>query len=238
MGHGPSGQAWRVSILTGYVACCLVAAAGCSSKAPSAGDAPPRAEAAPPTSSRPRIVALGDSLTAGLGLDISQSYPSRLQQRIDHEGLNYEVINAGVSGDTSAGGLRRLDWSLDGDVRLLVLALGANDALRGLPTDQLERNLARMVERAQARGVTVVLAGMEAPPNFGNTYQVAFHQVYARLVERYNLAFVPFLLAGVAGSDRLNQPDGIHPNAEGAEIVAGNVWTVVRPLLKGQTARD
>ena len=181
---------------------------------------------------------LGDSLTAGLGLAAAQSYPALLQQRLNNQGLRYEVVNAGVSGDTSAGGLSRLDWALDGDVRVLVVALGGNDALRGLPAEQLQRNLAQIIERAQARGVTVVLAGMEAPPNYGRQYIVAFHQVYPALARQYHLAFVPFLLQGVAGESTLNQPDGIHPTAQGARIVADNVWAALEPIVEGQPTRD
>ncbi len=181
---------------------------------------------------RPRIVILGDSLTAGLGLPTDQAYPTLLQKRLTDEGLNYEVINAGVSGDTSAGGLSRLDWALDGDVRVLVVALGGNDALRGLPTDALKQNLAEIIERAQARKIRVILAGMEAPPNYGRDYIVSFHKVYPALAQQYGVAFVPFLLQNVAGVDRLNQPDGIHPTAAGARIVADNVWAVLKPLVE------
>ena len=177
---------------------------------------------------------LGDSLTAGLGLATSQAYPALIQQRLDAAGLDYDVVNAGVSGDTSAGGLARLDWALDGDVRILVVALGGNDALRALPTEQLKQNLATIIERAQARGITVVLAGMEAPPNFGRDYIVSFHKVYPELAGRYQVAFVPFLLQGVAGSDTLNQRDGIHPTAEGARILADTVWAALEPLAKGE----
>jgi acyl-CoA thioesterase-1 len=183
------------------------------------------------TSTRPRVVALGDSLTAGLGLDAALAYPSLLQARLAAEGFDYEVVNAGVSGDTSAGGLSRLDWALDGDVRVLIVALGGNDALRALPPDELKQNLAAIIEKAQARHITVVLAGMEAPPNFGRDYVVKFHRVYPELAGRYHLAFVPFLLEGVAGSETLNQRDGIHPTAEGARIVADNIWTALRPIV-------
>src|SRR5262245_30929661 len=189
---------------------------------------------ADPARSRPRIVFLGDSLTAGLGLAVSESYPSLLQQRLDAAGLRYEVVNAGVSAATSAGCLARLDWALDGDVRILVVALGGNDALRALPAEQLERNLATIIERAQARGIRVVLAGMEAPPNFGRDYIVSFHKVYPELASRYQVALVPFLLQGVAGNDELNQRDGIHPTAEGARMVADTVWTVLKPLAEGE----
>ena len=212
--------------------------AGCGGTSQPARTATPPAPAsaaargtATPQPARPRIVCLGDSLTAGLGLDPAQAYPALLQQRLDAEGYRFEVVNAGVSGDTSAGGLRRLEWALDGDVKVLVVALGGNDALRGLPTAELERNLATIIERAQGRGLTVVLAGMEAPPNFGRPYQVDFHRVYPALAARYRVALVPFLLEGVAGVAALNQADGIHPTADGARRLADNVWQGLAPLL-------
>jgi Lysophospholipase L1 and related esterases len=177
-------------------------------------------------------VFLGDSLTAGLGLAVADSYPSVIQERLNAEGLNYEVVNAGVSGDTSAGGLARLDWALQGDVRILVVALGGNDALRALPAAQLRQNLAQVIERGQAKGRTVILAGMDAPPNWGRDYIVSFHMVYPALAKQYHVALVPFLLQGVAGIDRLNQNDGIHPTREGARIVAENVWNVLEPIAK------
>lgn len=186
---------------------------------------------------RPRVVALGDSLTAGLGLRAEEAYPAFLQRRLDAAGLTYAVVNAGVSGDTSAGGVRRLELALQGDVRALILALGANDGLRGLPVDQLRRNLGQMIETAQARGVAVVLAGMEAPPNFGRAYVSEFRQVYPELAARYRTALVPFLLEGVAGIGSLNQPDGIHPTSEGARLVADNVWAVLRPVLEKTSPR-
>ena len=185
----------------------------------------------PSISGGPRIVVLGDSLTAGLGLPIEDAYPALLQQRLNAKGLKYQVINAGISGDTSAGGLARLDWALEGDVRILIVALGGNDALRGLPVSQLKDNLARIIQRAQARGVTVVLAGMEAPPNWGDDYTKAFHDVYPALTAEYHVALVPFLLEGVAGIDRLNQRDGIHPTAEGDRMVADTVWKVLQPVI-------
>jgi acyl-CoA thioesterase-1 len=144
------------------------------------------------------------------------------------------VVNAGVSGDTSAGGLRRVDWALDGDVRILIVALGGNDGLRGLPPSELAANLSTIVETAQARGVRVVLAGMEAPPNYGVDYITGFHQVYPDLARRYHVPLVPFLLQGVAGDAALNQGDGIHPTAEGARVVADNVWAVLRPMLDAE----
>jgi acyl-CoA thioesterase-1 len=204
-------------------------------RARSAANAPSGARA--PAQSGARIVALGDSLTAGLGLAADEAYPALLQQRLDAEDLKYHVVNAGVSGDTSAGGLSRLDWALDGDVQILIVALGGNDALRGLPIQELRHNLSAIIERAQARGIAVILAGMEAPPNFGRSYIVEFHEVYRELVKQYGVAFLPFLLEGVAGVESLNQRDGIHPTAQGARLVANNVWAVLRPILEERAGR-
>ena len=163
----------------------------------------------------PRLVVLGDSLAAGYGLPAASAFPVRLEAALRQAGVAVDVVNAGVSGDTSAGGLRRLSWVLDGDVRVLVVALGGNDGLRGVPTEELQRNLTAIVEGARAKHIAVVLAGMEAPPNFGRDYGVAFHRVFHELAKRPDIAFVPFLLDGVAGVPRLNQADGIHPTPEG-----------------------
>jgi acyl-CoA thioesterase-1 len=219
-----------------------MATAGCGSGSDAPRDvegAQPRASATQPADPktgdpRPKIVILGDSLTAGLGLRVDQAYPTLLQRRLTDKGLDYEVVNAGVSGDTSAGGLSRLDWALQGDVQVLVVALGGNDGLRGLPVEELHQNLANIIERAQARGIHVILAGMEAPPNYGHDYIVSFHEVYPALAREYHVALVPFLLQGVAGSQVLNQADGIHPTAAGARIVADNVWAVLEPLAAGR----
>lgn len=185
----------------------------------------------PAADPRPKVVVLGDSLTAGLGLAPGEAFPAILQRRIDAAGLKYEVVNAGVSGDTSAGGLRRLDWSLQDDARVLIVALGANDGLRGLPVDEMKRNLSGIIERAQARRIPVILTGMEAPPNYGSDYAAAFRTAYRDLSTEYKVTFVPFLLDGVAGDAQLNQPDGIHPNARGAELVARLVWAALGPEL-------
>lgn len=191
---------------------------------------------APPTTAgtltRPTVVVLGDSLAAGYGLNDGESFPDRLQERLSAGGYALEVANISVSGDTSAGGLRRLDWALEGDVRVLIIELGGNDGLRGLPVEDLRANLAAIIERGKARGATVVLTGMEAPPNFGPAYTVAFRQVYRDLAARYQVALVPFLLEGVAGISDLNIADGIHPNLQGARLVEGNVWRILQPLLK------
>ena len=219
----------------------LFLAVGCSrqSEQPHSSPAPaapvaPAAPAAPVAPTKPRVVFLGDSLTAGLGLATAQSYPSLVGQRLRQHGYDYDVVNAGVSGDTSAGGLRRLDWSLDGDVRVLVLALGANDGLRGLPPSELKKNLAAVLDRAREKKIPVLLAGMEAPPNNGPDYTRDFRKVYSDLAKEYQVRFIPFLLQGVAGDAALNQADGIHPNVRGAEIVADLVWQELEPLLRRQ----
>jgi acyl-CoA thioesterase-1 len=218
----------------GPVLAVALAAGACRGAEPAHEDTTRASTPAPverPADNRPKVVVLGDSLTAGLGLPIEQSYPTLLQRRLDEAGERYEVVNAGVSGDTSAGGLSRLDWALQRDVRILVVALGGNDGLRGLPPDALKRNLGDIIERAQARGVRVILAGMEAPPNYGREYIVSFHKVYTALAQQYHVPLVPFLLQNVAGVADLNQPDGIHPTAAGARIVAANVWAVLKPMV-------
>jgi acyl-CoA thioesterase-1 len=182
-------------------------------------------------------VFLGDSLTAGLGLNPSQSVPSLIQSRLDEEGYAYEVVNAGVSGDTSAGGLRRLDWSLAGDVRVLVVELGANDGLRGLSVADLRSNLASVIAAAQAREIKVLLTGMEAPPNYGSSYTTEFREVYRELAKTPGVTFMPFYLQDVAGNQGLNQQDGMHPNPEGARIVERNVWQSLEPLLEKRSTR-
>jgi acyl-CoA thioesterase-1 len=226
----------RMVALTIVVLSLLITACRGEAPVPAAAalaPATPAAVAAAPAPhvAGPRIVFLGDSLTAGLGLDSSESFPARIAQRLAHEGLTYEVVNAGVSGDTSAGGLRRLDWSLDGDVHVLVVALGANDGLRGLSPEELKKNLSAILDRAIATGVTVILAGMEAPPNFGAEYTRQFRGVYADLAQTYRVRFLPFLLQGVAGDAALNQADGIHPNVRGAQMVADLVWAELKPAL-------
>lgn len=212
----------------------MVAVTACRGTAPK--EAPPASPSASaqPAKSLPKIVAFGDSLTAGLGLPQSASYPSLLQKKLDADGFSYEVINAGVSGDTSAGGVRRIDWALEGDVKIVILELGANDILRGQPPDEMKKNLAAIIERAQARGAAVLLAGMEAPTNSGIEYRKAVHEAYADLAEKYDVTLIPFFLDGVAAIDSLNQRDGIHPNEEGTRIVAETVYRWLRPMLAKQ----
>jgi acyl-CoA thioesterase-1 len=183
-----------------------------------------------------KIVALGDSLTAGYGLPPEQAYPRLLEGLLRAGGYDVSVANAGVSGDTTAGGLSRIDWALDRDVRVLIVALGANDSLRGLPVAELRQNLSAILERAQARGVRVVLAGMEAPPNLGPVYTAAFRRVYRDLADQYRVELLPFLLAGVAGVAGLNQGDGIHPNAEGTVRVTDNLWPFVERAVRAAVA--
>lgn len=179
----------------------------------------------------PRIVFLGDSLTAGYGLDIEQSVPSLVQNQLDAEGYKYEVVNAGVSGDTSAGGLRRLDWSLDGNVRILVIELGANDGLRGLPVADTKQNLKAIIRKAKDRGIEVLLTGMEAPPNYGPAYTSDFRRVFRDVAGEERVAFMMFYLNGVAGIPSLNIADGMHPNPAGARIVEANLWRALKPML-------
>ena len=209
------------------VGCVLAAAAGVGAAAPADAGAQSKASAA----TRPRIVFLGDSLTAGYGLARNQSVPSLIQGRLDSGGYRYEVVNAGVSGDTSAGGLSRLDWSLSGDVQVLVVELGANDGLRGLPVAAMKSNLDAIIRRARQRGITVLLTGMEAPPNYGAVYTREFRQVFSDLAKTHKVAFIPFFLEGVAGNPSLNIADGIHPNPAGARIVEATVWRALQPLL-------
>jgi len=201
-----------------------------SDRAPAA-DAQRAVQTAKPASV-PRVVFLGDSLTAGYGLAREQSLPSLIQAHLNRAGYRYEVVNAGVSGDTSAGGLSRLDWSLDGDVDVLVIELGANDGLRGLPVTELTRNLTEIITRAKRRGITVILTGMEAPPNYGAAYTSEFRKVFRDLAREQQVAFVPFYLEGVAGNPGLNISDGIHPNPAGARIVEQTIWRALEPVLE------
>ena len=177
------------------------------------------------------IVALGDSLTAGLGVARDEAYPALLEARLRRENLGYHVVNAGVSGDTSAGGRRRVDWVLRTKPEVVIVALGANDGLRGLPVDELRDNLEAIVRRVQGAGARVLLAGMRVPPNYGGEYARAFAAVFPEVARRTGATLAPFLLEGVAGHARLNQADGIHPTAEGQRVIAARLWPHLRPLL-------
>lgn len=225
------------SIFAGLVALACLGTAGCrgDSKEPSAASREAAAATvpadpdAPPA--RPRIVAFGDSLTIGLGLLEQEAYPALLQNKINEAGYQFEVVNAGVSGDTSAGGLRRLDWALEGNVKVLIVAFGGNDGLRGLPVSQMKENLSQIIDKARERSIVIILAGMEAPPNFGQEYATGFRQAFRDVALNKRVLFIPFLLNNVAGKPELNQADGIHPNQQGTQIVADTVWSVLEPLL-------
>ncbi len=179
----------------------------------------------------PVIVALGDSLTAGFGVAPDEAFPARLEERLRREGYACRVVNAGVSGDTSAGGLRRVDWVLRTKPDVVIVALGANDGLRGLSVSSLRDNLEAIVRRVQASGARVLMAGMRMPPNYGAAFTEEFAAAYRDVARRTGIPLLPFLLDGVAANPALNLPDGIHPNADGHRIIADRVWPHVKPLL-------
>jgi acyl-CoA thioesterase-1 len=184
----------------------------------------------------PKIVAFGDSLTAGFGLTEKESYPSLLQEKMKANGLNYLVINAGSPGDTTEIGLNRLNWTLKTEkIEIMILELGANDMLRGVPVAETRKNLEEIIKKVQSKNIKILLCGMFAPTSYDADYQKETRQMYLDLVKKYKLAFMPFFLDGVALKKNLNQPDGIHPNAEGTKIVAENVYKAVKPLLKNET---
>lgn len=179
-----------------------------------------------------RIIAFGDSLTAGLGLRASEAFPAVLEQLLRAQGVDATVVNAGVSGETSAGGRSRLSWALAKGADLVIVELGANDGLRGLDPTAMEANLGAILEELRDRGIPAVLTGMLAPRNLGPGYASRFDSVFPRLAERYDVAFYPFFLAGVAGVSGLNQADGLHPNARGAEEIARRLLPVVRGVIE------
>ena len=178
------------------------------------------------------VVALGDSLTAGFGVAADEAFPARLEARLRDEGYAYRVVNAGVSGDTTAGGLRRVDWVLRASPEVVIVALGANDGLRGQDPKMTRANLEEIVTRLQAAGARVLLAGMRLPPNYGDEYTKEFEAVFPAVARRAKVGLMPFLLDGVAGIPRLNQADGIHPTAAGQQVIADHLWPYLRPLLR------
>jgi acyl-CoA thioesterase-1 len=180
------------------------------------------------------ILILGDSITAGYGLEPDEAYPALLQKKIDLQGWRYRVVNAGQSGDTSAGGLGRLDWLLRSPIDVLVLELGANDGLRGLPVETTRKNLQAIIDRTKQKypKTKVILAGMKVPPNMGRDYGERFEATFRELAKRNQAVLIPFVLEGVGGVRELNLPDGIHPTAKGHEIVARNVWKSLEPVLR------
>jgi len=177
------------------------------------------------------VVAFGDSLTAGLGVTPDESYPAQLQARLRADGYAYRVVNAGASGDTTAGGLRRVDWALKNKPAIVIVALGANDAMRGQDLASVRANLDGIVARFQKAGARVLVAGMEVPPNYGARYAADLRRLYVEVARKRGAAFMPFLLDGVAGNPRLNQGDGIHPTAEGYRIVVDRLWPYLEPML-------
>lgn len=186
------------------------------------------------------VLFLGDSLTAGYGLDPAMAFPALVQEKIDQAGLPFEVLNAGLSGETSAGGVRRIEWILRRPIAVMVLELGANDGLRGVPVEKTRSNLAQIIQttRQKSPEVKIILAGMMVPPNLGRFYAESFRSLYTGLAEEYELELIPFLLDGVAGQAELNQADGIHPTAAGHKIVAENVWRVLEPALRKISKSD
>ncbi len=192
-----------------------------------------------PTSitNRPAILVLGDSLSAGLGVDPGEAYPALLQKKIDAAGLNFEIINGGVSGDTSAGGRRRISWYLTRRIDVLILELGGNDGLRGVPPATTQTNLQAIIDTARQANpqIKIVIAGMRLPPNLGREYTGAFERIFPALASGNRAALVPFLLEGVGGNPELNAADQIHPTAKGHQIVAENVWKILKPVLEAKS---
>ncbi len=185
-----------------------------------------------PDSSERTIIVFGDSIAAGYGLDSDQAFPAFIQEKVDDSGLNYRVINAGLSGETSAGGLRRVDWILQRQADIFILELGGNDGLRGIDPDLTKQNLRGIMQKVRNSNpdVKILLAGMEAPPNMGDTYTSHFREIFKKLSEEADV-FMPFILEDVAGISELNLPDGIHPTEEGHRIIANNLWEYLRPML-------
>lgn len=180
-----------------------------------------------------KILMFGDSITAGYGLSEEQAYPALIQEKIDSLGLNYTVVNAGLSGETTAGGARRVDWILQQDVDIFLVGLGGNDGLRGIDPSNTKKNLIAIIEKIREKDskIDIILTGMQAPPNLGQKYTSSFRSVFREVANKKNITFMPFLLEDVAGIEELNQPDGIHPTAEGQQIIANNIWPYLKPLL-------
>ncbi len=184
----------------------------------------------------PIILVFGDSLTAGYGLAAEEAFPARLEEALRAKGLDWRVVNGGVSGDTSAGGLARIDWALADRPEIVIVELGANDGLRGLPTEQLEANLDAILDRVREAGAAILFAGMRAPANFGADYAARFEAVYRALAARHEVAFYPFFLEGVAMVPELNQPDGIHPNAAGVVEIVKRILSHVTAVIAARTS--
>lgn len=236
-------QGWTLAI--GCVL--LTSVVACGGDAPAARPDSARVQASPPpvtatggsapaprTGATKTVLFLGTSLTAGLGLEPDEAYPTQIQRMIDSAGLPFRVVNAGVSGETSAGLLRRVDWLLQQKLAVVVVETGANDGLRGVPVDVMKANLRQIIQRIRAvqPDAAIALIQMEAMPNMGKSYTDAFRQAFPALAREENVQLLPFLLDGVAGERELNQADGIHPNEVGERIVAQNVWKALKPMLR------
>jgi acyl-CoA thioesterase-1 len=223
----------RITSVLGLAALVAVSFGCAASKLPkSDANAAKPLRTPPATSNRPKIIALGDSLTAGFGLAEKESYPYLLQEKLAADGYDYEVVNAGVSGDTSLGGLERADWVLEQDnAKVLILELGANDMLRGIPVSKMKENLDEIIKKAKAKNLKVLLCGMLAPPTMGATYQRDFTMAFPDLASENKVEFLPFLLENIATKKELNQGDGIHPNAEGERIMTDNIYKALKPML-------
>ncbi len=208
---------------------------GCSNRPPTeTADLPVKKPVRTPQmiSGRPKIIAFGDSLTAGFGLSEKESYPYLLQEKLKADGYDYEVVNAGVSGDTSLGGLERADWVVEQDnAKIVILELGANDLLRGTSVSKMKSNLDQIIRKAKAKNLRVLLCGMLAPPTMGAEYQREFTRTFPELAAEHKVAFLPFLLENVALNRELNQADGIHPNPQGTKIMADNIYAALKPML-------
>ncbi len=229
---------------------CVLLAAGCSSEEPAKSDSAlpgltaesagaqdnPASESDGIQSSADlaRVLIIGDSITAGYGLETDQAFPALLQSRIDSAGYRYEVVNAGLSGETTSGGARRIDWLLRGGADVLVIELGGNDGLRGISPEVTEENLRTIIQamREENESATIILGGMRMPMNMGSSYREDFESVFPRVAEETGVIFIPHILEGVGGVPELNQPDGIHPTAEGQQIIADLVWEYLEPVLE------
>ena len=238
-------RSWILAPLVCWL--CLVALYGCDRGSAPSSSPPPRdgfgqrlgtdvtarpgRATASVAAERPRIVAFGNSLTAGLGVAQEESYPAQLQRKLEEAGYSYRVVNAGVSGETTAGGLRRVAWVLNSKPSIVILELGGNDGLRGLSLPETKANLERIIQQLQQASVTVLLAGMKLPPNYGKDYTAGFEELYRSLAKQYHLTLIPFFLDGVAGSSSLNQADGIHPTGEGYRLIVENLFATLEPML-------
>ncbi|WP_418500559.1 arylesterase [Flagellimonas sp.] len=216
-----------------YFLCLLLMGCGGKTKEKEQNADAVETEEATAESNGKKILFFGDSLTAGYGLEVADAFPALIQEKLDSLGLDYQVVNAGLSGETTASGLNRMEWVLEDDISVVVLELGANDGLRGIPLEETRKNLQAMVDMIQEKlpQATIVLAGMQIPPNMGPEYTSGFRDIFPELAEKENLALIPFLLEGVAGIPELNQGDGIHPTQKGQQLVAENVWEVLAEVL-------